>query len=237
MTCSDNHDFLHRIQRPSRYLGREINAVVKDPRAVALRVALLFPDLYEVGMSHLGLGLLYAILNREDHIWAERAYAPAPDLEADLRARRQPLTSLESGTPLSRFDLLGVSLQYELGYTNLLNMLDLGGVPLLAADRDGSHPVVIGGGPACFNPEPVAPFFDALVLGDGEEVILELAALVADWKANRGTRRELWQALEEIGRRLRPGDVCHGLRRGRGVTGPSSPRGAGVLWPSGSWTI
>lgn len=198
MTHSDNHDFLHRIQRPTRYLGREINAVIKDPRAVALRLALLFPDLYEVGMSHLGLGLLYAILNREDHIWAERAYAPAPDLEADLRARRRPLTSLESGTPLSRFDLLGVSLQYELGYTNLLNMLDLGGVPLLAADRDHTHPVVIGGGPACFNPEPVAPFFDALVLGDGEEVILELAALVADWKANRGTRRELWQALEEL---------------------------------------
>ncbi|MGA9754639.1 MAG: TIGR03960 family B12-binding radical SAM protein, partial [Desulfobaccales bacterium] len=198
MTFSDNHDFLSRVQRPTRYLGREINTVFKDPRAVALRVALLFPDLYEVGMSHLGLGLLYGILNREDHIWAERAYAPAPDLEADLRARRQPLTSLESGTPLSRFDLLGVSLQYELGYTNLLNMLDLGGVPLLAADRDPGHPVVIAGGPACFNPEPVAPFFDALVLGDGEEVILELAALVANWKANRGSRQELWQALEEL---------------------------------------
>src|SRR3989339_70010 len=204
MTHSDNHNFLHRIQRPTRYLGREINAVIKDPRAVSLRLALLFPDLYEVGMSHLGLGLLYAILNREDHIWAERAYTPAPDLEADLRARRQPLTSLESGTPLNRFDLLGVSLQYELGYTNLLNMLDLGGVPLMAADRDESHPVVIGGGPACFNPEPVAPFFDALVMGDGEEVILELAALVADWKANRGSRRELWQALEEVERGFVP---------------------------------
>ena len=198
MTGADNHNFLHRIQRPTRYLGREINAVVKDPRAVSLRLALLFPDLYEVGMSHLGLGLLYAILNREDHIWAERAYAPAPDLEADLRTRRRPLTSLESGTPLSRFDLLGVSLQYELGYTNLLNMLDLGGVPLMAADRDDSHPVVIGGGPACFNPEPVAPFFDALVLGDGEEVILELAALVKDWKASSGSRRDLWQALEGL---------------------------------------
>ena len=198
MTHSDSHNFLHRIQRPTRYLGREINAVIKDPRAVSLRLALLFPDLYEVGMSHLGLGLLYGIFNREEHIWAERAYAPAPDLEADLRARRRPLTSLESGTPLSRFDLLGVSLQYELGYTNFLNMLDLGGVPLLAADRDPSHPVVIGGGPACFNPEPVAPFLDAVVLGDGEEVILELAALVADWKANRGSRRELWQALEEL---------------------------------------
>ncbi|HZE21163.1 MAG TPA: TIGR03960 family B12-binding radical SAM protein, partial [Desulfobaccales bacterium] len=147
---------------------------------------------------HLGLGLLYGILNREEHIWAERAYAPAPDLEAALRARRQPLTSLESGTPLCEFDLLGVSLQYELGYTNLLNMLELGGVPRLAADRGEGDPVVIGGGPACFNPEPVAPFFDALVLGDGEEVILELAALIAAWKARRGSRRELWQALEGL---------------------------------------
>ncbi|MFA4903712.1 MAG: TIGR03960 family B12-binding radical SAM protein [Desulfobaccales bacterium] len=198
MTLTDNHDYLHRVQRPTRYLGREINAVFKDPRAVALRVALLFPDLYEVGMSHLGLSLLYGILNREEHIWAERAYAPAPDLEADLRFRRQPLTSLESGTPLNAFDLLGVSLQYELGYTNLLNMLDLGGVPLLAEDRDATHPVVIGGGPAAFNPEPVAPFFDALVLGDGEEVILEIAALVADWKAQNGTRSKLWQALETL---------------------------------------
>jgi radical SAM family uncharacterized protein/radical SAM-linked protein len=198
MTFCDNHDYLHRVQRPTRYLGREINAVFKDPRAVSLRVALLFPDLYEVGMSHLGLGLLYGILNREEHLWAERAYAPAPDLEADLRARRRPLTSLESGTPLSRFDLLGVSLQYELGYTNLLNMLDLGGVPLEAANRNASHPVVIGGGPACFNPEPVAPFFDALVVGDGEEVVLEVAALVAAWKASRGARQELWQALEGL---------------------------------------
>jgi radical SAM superfamily enzyme YgiQ (UPF0313 family) len=198
MTFTDNHGFLHRVQRPARYLGREINAIVKDPRAVGLRVALLFPDLYEVGMSHLGLGLLYGILNREDHIWAERAYAPAPDLEAALRARRQPLTSLESGTPLSEFDLLGVSLQYELGYTNLLNMLELGGVPRLAADRGAGHPVVIGGGPACFNPEPLTPFFDALVLGDGEEVILELAALIAAWKEGQGSRRELWQALEEL---------------------------------------
>ena len=149
-------------------------------------------------MSHLGLGLLYGILNREEQIWAERAYAPAPDLEAELRARRRPLTSLESGTPLSRFDLLGVSLQYELGYTNLLNMLDLGGVPLMAADRDAGHPVVIAGGPACFNPEPVAPFLDAVVLGDGEEVVLELAAQVTAWKASRGARPELWRALEEL---------------------------------------
>jgi radical SAM family uncharacterized protein/radical SAM-linked protein len=192
------NSFLSRVQRPSRYLGGEINAVIKDPRAVALRLALLFPDLYEVGMSHLGLGLLYGILNREEAIWAERAYAPAPDLEAELRAGGLPLSSLESGTPLKEFHLLGVSLQYELGYTNFLNMLELGGVPLLASERGPGDPVVLGGGPACFNPEPVAPFFDALLLGDGEEAVLELAAAVAAWKAGGGDRWELWQALEEI---------------------------------------
>jgi radical SAM family uncharacterized protein/radical SAM-linked protein len=179
-------------------LGGEINAVHKDPRGVSLRVALLFPDLYEVGMSHLGLGLLYGILNREETIWAERAYAPAPDLECELRLRGRPLASLESGTPLGSFDLLGVSLQYELGYTNFLNLLDLSGVPLKAAERGPEDPVVIAGGPACFNPEPLAPFLDAVLLGDGEEALLELAAKVSAWKAGRGSRRELWQALEEI---------------------------------------
>jgi radical SAM family uncharacterized protein/radical SAM-linked protein len=161
-------------------------------------VALLFPDLYEVGMSHLGLGLLYGILNREEAVWAERAYAPAPDLEAELKLAGRPLASLESGTPLARFDLLGVSLQYALSYTNFLNMLALGGVPLLAAERGPGDPVVVAGGPACFNPEPVAPFLDAVVLGDGEEVVLELAATVAAWKAAGGGRRELWAALEEL---------------------------------------
>ncbi len=193
-----DRSYLSRIQRPTRYLGREINAVHKDLRAVALRAALLFPDLYEVGMSHLGLGLLLDILNREEDIWAERAFVPAPDLEADLRARRQPLASLESETPLKDFDFLGVSLQYELSYTNLLTMLDLGGIPLLAAQRGPGDPVVIGGGPAAFHPEPVAPFFDALVVGDGETAILEVARVIQAWKAGGGTRRELWQALEEI---------------------------------------
>ena len=190
--------YLSRVRRPARYLGGEINAVHKDPRGVSLRVALLFPDLYEVGMSHLGLGLLYGILNREETIWAERAYAPAPDLEYELRLRGRPLASLESGTPLGSFDLLGVSLQYELGYTNFLNLLDLSGVPLKAVERGPEDPVVIAGGPACFNPEPLAPFLDAVLLGDGEEALLELAAKVSAWKAGRGSRRELWRALEEI---------------------------------------
>lgn len=195
---TDRSFLLSRVKRPSRYLGREVNSIYKDPGAVALRVALLFPDLYEVGMSHLGLALLYDILNQHPDIWAERAYLPAPDLEAELRARRQPLDSLESGTPLQDFDLLGVSLQYELSYTNLLAMLDLGGVPLLAEERGPADPVVIGGGPVAFHPEPVAPFFDALVLGDGEEAIVEVAAVVKEWKTARGTRPELWQALEDL---------------------------------------
>jgi len=193
-----DRSYLSRVQRPSRYLGREINAVFKDPRAVALRAVLVFPDLYEVGMSHLGLGILYDLLNREEDIWAERAYAPAPDLEAELRARGRPLTALESGAPLKDFDLVGVSLQYELGYTNILTMLELGGIPLLAEARGPSDPVVVGGGPVAMNPEPVAPFFDALVLGDGEEAILEVAAVIREWRAARGSRRELWQALEEV---------------------------------------
>jgi radical SAM family uncharacterized protein/radical SAM-linked protein len=190
--------YLSRVQRPSRYLGREINAVFKDPRAVSLRAVLAFPDLYEVGMSHLGLGILYDILNRREDIWAERAYAPAPDLEAELRGEGRALASLESATPLKDFHLIGVSLQYELSYTNLLTILELGGIPLMAEDRGPLDPVVLGGGPGAMNPEPVAPFFDALVLGDGEEAILEVAEVVRDWRAAGGGRRELWQALEGV---------------------------------------
>jgi radical SAM family uncharacterized protein/radical SAM-linked protein len=193
-----DHSFLSRVERPSRYLGREVNTVFKDPRAVSLRTVLAFPDLYEVGMSHLGLGILYDILNRQEDIWAERVYAPAPDLEAELRSRRAALASLESATPLKDFHLVGVSLQYELSYTNLLTILDLGGIPFLAEERGPLDPVVVGGGPAAMNPEPVAPFFDALVLGDAEEAVLEVAAVVRDWRAARGTRWELWQALEEV---------------------------------------
>ncbi|MBM4286723.1 MAG: TIGR03960 family B12-binding radical SAM protein [Deltaproteobacteria bacterium] len=191
-------EILPLVQKPGRYLGAEINAVYKDLRDLRLRVALLFPDLYEIGMSHLGLELLYRILNQRDEIWAERAYAPAPDLERLLRDRQLPLTSLESGTPLHAFDLVGVSLQYELGYTNLLTMLELGGITRLAASRRPDEPVVIAGGPACVNPEPVAPFFDALVIGDGEEVILQIADLVQEWRATGGSRKELFRALEEI---------------------------------------
>lgn len=189
---------LPEVKKPARYLGGEVNAVYKDPRSVRLRVALLFPDLYEIGMSHLGLALLYQILNQDEAIWAERAYAPAIDLEQELRRRGVLFSSLESGTPLNNFDLVGVSLQYELGYTNFLTMLELGGISWLASNRGPDDPVVIAGGPSCCNPEPVAPFFDAILIGEGEAAILEITHLVRQWRENGGSRRELWQALEDI---------------------------------------
>ena len=188
-------NLIHTIQRPSRYLGNEINVPRKDWTGSKVRMVLAFPDVYEVGMSHLGILLLYDILNRQDWIGAERVFAPWPDMETRLRATGKPLVSLESSTPLHVFDVVGFSLQYELSYTNVLTMLELGGISRLAKSRNGDAPLVIGGGPNAFNPEPVAPFFDAFVLGDGEEVILEIAELVSEWKNQGGQRADLLQAL------------------------------------------
>jgi radical SAM family uncharacterized protein/radical SAM-linked protein len=196
-TFSLDH-ILPLVQKPGRYLGTEFHAVYKDPDALKLRMALVFPDLYEIGMSHLGLELLYHILNQHEDIWAERVYAPALDLEEALRKLKQPLVSLESRTPLHAFDLLGVSLQYELSYTNLLTILELGGVTALAGHRRTEEPVVIGGGPICCNPEPVAPFFDAILIGDGEEAVVEIAHVVREWRETKGSRQELYQALEMV---------------------------------------
>ncbi|MCG6982487.1 MAG: B12-binding domain-containing radical SAM protein, partial [Deltaproteobacteria bacterium] len=188
-------NLIHTIQRPSRYLGNEINVPRKDWTGSKVRMVLAFPDVYEVGMSHLGILLLYDILNQQDWIGAERVFAPWPDMETILRATNKPLVSLESSTPLHVFDVVGFSLQYELSYTNVLTMLELGGISRLAKSRNGGAPLVIGGGPNAFNPEPVAPFFDAFVLGDGEEVILEIAELVSEWKNQGGQRADLLQAL------------------------------------------
>ena len=190
--------FLALVEKPSRYIGGEVNAAKKDPSACRLSVALAFPDAYEVGMSHLGLQILYAILNAHPHICAERVYAPWPDMEARLRANGLALSSLESGAALSEFDLIGFSLQYELSYTNVLTMLELGGVPLRANERRGGDPVVIAGGPCVFNPLPMAPFFDAIVIGEGEEVISEIADVLLQAK-QKGLRREgMLERLSEI---------------------------------------
>ncbi|OEU48745.1 MAG: B12-binding domain-containing radical SAM protein [Desulfobacterales bacterium C00003060] len=201
MSSQSLQEILPLVQHPSHYLGREINAVRKDPEKVQLRFALAFPDLYEIGMSHLGIQILYNVLNARQAIAAERVFAPGQDLEARLRAGRIPLCLLESGVPLSDFDIVGFSLLYELNFTNILTMLDLSGIPFYARDRDESHPLVIAGGPCTFNPEPLSDFFDAMVVGDGELVVLELADTWLAWKdcgADREALLKMWSSLQGV---------------------------------------
>ncbi|MBW1785801.1 MAG: TIGR03960 family B12-binding radical SAM protein [Deltaproteobacteria bacterium] len=192
-------DWFPSINRPSRYMGGEINAVRKDPDTVDVSVALAFPDVYEVGMSHFGMKILYHVLNAEPWIWAERVFAPWIDLEEELRRHSLPLTALESDKPLARFDLVGFSLQHELCYTNVLNMLDLAGIPLYSSERDASAPLIVAGGPACFNPEPMAEFVDLFVIGDGEAALLEVCRIVRNAKrAKLRDRQELLQRLRGV---------------------------------------
>jgi len=186
------------VRKPARYLGREINAVCKPWEEARLRVCLVFPDLYEIGMSHIGLLILYLILNQQDDILADRAYAPARDLEALLRSSKKPLLSWESRRPLKDFDVVGISYPYELCATNLLNILDLSGIPLWARDRGEGDPLILGGGSAANNPEPVADFYDALIIGEAEEAVLEIAEVIRAWKQAGGSREELLLALTKI---------------------------------------
>jgi radical SAM family uncharacterized protein len=174
---------------PGQYVGGERNAVVKDRTAVDLAVCLAFPDVYSMGMSCHGIQVLYSLVNADPRFACERAFCPFPDFEAELRRHGLPLYSLETFTPLSQFDVLGFSLQYEVCYTNLLTMLDLGGIALHSADRTEHHPLVIAGGPGAQNPEPLAPFVDVFVIGDGEETLLELLAHWADLKRLTGLSR------------------------------------------------
>lgn len=172
------NDFLHQVNRPARYLGDELGSVRKDWGQVDVTFALAFPDVYEVGMSHIGMPLLYQIVNDLDWAVAERVYAPWPDFEEKLRESGLPLTSLESRQSLSAFHILGFTLQYELSYSNVLNMLALANIPLRREERHGQYPLVVVGGPGAFNPEPLADFIDCAVIGDGEEVIVELCEAV-----------------------------------------------------------
>jgi radical SAM family uncharacterized protein/radical SAM-linked protein len=172
---------LPSVEKPGRYVGDERGAVRKDLSRAAVRFALCFPEVYEIAQSHLGLQILYDVLNRRPEVAAERCYAPWHDLEAQLRAHGLPLVSLENHLPLRDFHIVGFSLQYELTYTNLLTMLELGGIPLRSATRTANDPLVVAGGPCAFNPEPLAPFLDAVVLGDGEEVVGQLVDAIAVW--------------------------------------------------------
>lgn len=183
---SDLEVILRDVEKPGRYTGGEWNSVVKDWASTPVKVALAYPDTYEIGMSNLGLMILYDILNRQPDILCERVYAPWLDMEARLREARLPLCSLETRHALTDFDIVGISLPYELNYTNALTILSLGGLAPLAAERRAEDPLVIAGGSGAYNPEPMAAFFDLFVIGEGEEVLLELVRLYADWKQSGG---------------------------------------------------
>lgn len=200
------HSILNSVQKPARYTGQEWNSVVKDWHQMAVTWVLAFPDVYDVGMSHLGLKILYHVLNSRPDTAAERVFAPWPDMEEQMRRAALPLYTLESFHPVAEADLLGFTLQYELSYSNILNMLDLAGVPLLAAQRSVDDPLVVGGGPCAFNPEPLADFFDFFVLGEAEEAVLEVSDCVATWR-----------------RQGRPGGRAEVLRRLAGIAGVYVP--------------
>ncbi|WP_020587410.1 TIGR03960 family B12-binding radical SAM protein [Desulfobacter curvatus] len=190
---------LNRVQTPTRYSGSEINTVKKDLSQVDLTFALAFPDLYEIGTSHFGLQILYSILNNRENIAAERFFAPAPDMEALMREKEVPCLSMESRIPLDQFHIIGVSLLYELNFTNILTLFDLSGIPFYADQRDDSFPLIIAGGPCAFNPEPLADFFDAFIIGDGEESITQVAdTVIAFKKEGDGNKKTLLRMLSQI---------------------------------------
>lgn len=189
---------LLRVEKPGRYVGGELNQVVKPWESVKTRIALVFPDLYDIGLPNLGLAILYDILNKQKDVLAERAYAPWVDMEALLRENEIPLYSLENKQPLAAFDIVGFSLPYETLYTNTLNILDLSSIPLKAVERPKSHPLVIAGGHAAFNPEPMANFMDAFVIGEAEDVILEIVHAHQQWKAADLQKEDLLMALSKI---------------------------------------
>lgn len=190
---------LERVRKPARYAGGEYNAVYKDKAAVDVRFAFCFPDLYEIGMSHLGSKIIYGLLNAMDGVWCERAYAPAADMEAELRKRGLPLYALESGDPLGDFDILGITLQYELNYTGVLQMLDLAGLPFRAADRPALTPLVIAGGPCVYNLEPVAEFFDLICVGEGEEMLPEIVNLYREARRGGWDKPRFLRAAAQLG--------------------------------------
>ncbi|TET74028.1 MAG: TIGR03960 family B12-binding radical SAM protein [Dehalococcoidia bacterium] len=190
---------LHRVTKAARYTGGEWNSVVKDWESTGIRVVISYPDLYEIGMSNLGLAIIYDLLNRQPDVLAERVFAPWVDMEAEMRREGIPLFSLESKRPVRDFDIFGFSLGYELTYSNVLNLLDLAGIPVVAAERGDSLPLVIAGGSCAFNPEPVAEFIDLFVVGEGEEVVLELMDVFRRWKREgAGRKQELLREAAQI---------------------------------------
>ena len=191
-------EILMTVEKPARYIGGEVNAVMKDKDQVDIRFAMCFPDVYEIGMSHLGIQILYDMFNRREDTWCERVYSPWPDLHKVLKEKQIPLFALESQDPVKKFDFLGITIQYEMCYTNILQILDLSGIPLSAEDRTMDDPFVIGGGPCTYNPEPLAEFFDLFYIGEGETQYFALLDLYKEWKNNGKSRQDFLKAAAQI---------------------------------------
>ena len=191
-------DILLKVEKPARYTGGEVNSVMKDKNQVDIRFAMCFPDVYEIGMSHLGLQILYDMFNRREDTWCERVFSPWTDLDAVMRKRQIPLFALESQEPVKDFDFLGITLQFEMCYTNILQVLDLSGIPLSAGERTMDDPFVIGGGPCAVNPEPLAEFFDLFYIGDGETVYYQLLDAYREWKQSGLGRKAFLEMAAEI---------------------------------------
>ena len=191
-------DILLKIEKPARYIGNEVNSVMKNKADIDVRFAFVFPDVYEIGMSHLGIQILYDMLNRRDDVWCERVYSPWTDLDKIMRGEKIPLFALESQDPIKDFDFIGITIQYEMCYTNILQVLDLAQIPMFAKDRTEEHPIVIGGGPCTYNPEPLADFFDIFYIGEGETQYYELMDRYKEWKASGKSRKEFLEMAAEI---------------------------------------
>ena len=193
-----NDEILLKIEKPARYIGGEVNSVMKDSEKVDIRFAMCFPDVYEIGMSHLGIQILYDMFNRWEDVWCERVYSPWVDLDKIMREEQIPLFALESQDPVKDFDFLGITLQYEMCYTNVLQVLELAGIPLMAKERKKQDPIVIGGGPCAYNPEPLADFFDLFYIGEGETVYRQLLDLYKENKNHNGTRQEFFERAAAV---------------------------------------
>ena len=191
-------EILMAVEKPARYIGNEVNSVIKDKSSVAVRFCMCFPDAYEIGMSHLGIQILYDMFNRMEDVWCERVYSPWPDLDAIMRQKGIPLFALESQDPVREFDFLGITLQYEMCYTNILQILDLSQIPLIATERGETDPIVIGGGPCSYNPEPIADFFDLFYIGEGETVYGQLLDAYKENRKKGGTRYQFLKMAAEI---------------------------------------
>lgn len=191
-------DILMKIEKPERYIGNEVNSVVKNKADVSVRFAMCFPDVYEIGMSHLGIQILYGMLNSWEDVWCERVYSPWVDLDAIMRREQIPLFALESQDPIKEFDFLGITIQYEMCYTNILQVLDLAQIPLMATDRDWNDPIVIGGGPCTYNPEPIADFFDIFYIGEGETQYRPLLDLYQECRREGCSREEFLRRAAKL---------------------------------------